>query len=559
MNHLPPFVDIHVHPDLKSFLSSNDEISRNDCWKELNLPRIGQRIDDILKNILESQSSLGQLNLKEGAIAMPGLYAFEKAMVRGTIEILLPLHVNLIGISGLLSFFRCRGIMDHELMRRISWRRTCGFNLFSEAHTHLLMSMPLPPGYKVLKNISDYDHSKLNLILTAEGGHNLFKKKFGCGIRKQVKRNIRALKEGNYRFLFLGPAHIERNSFCTHAYAIKILKHRGFIPRGAGITRLGRFAIRKLLKNPGRILIDIKHMSLGSRKQYYRMLEREYRNRDIPIIASHVGVTGESYERIQVKRCIRRCRVTEVVHMKKLGHVDGTQFNPWSINLYDEEIVRIVESKGLIGLSLDARILGARQKNDEDLTEYYSNREFICPSPERIPVSMIRNPENANKDTEGILAEIALIEKKLNEKEEKFLDLIRRIIRHPGRYKAIEPELNTIMNELEDLEGSRIRLSELMCPIDLDHLCNNIIHILKVGGQDAWKYICIGSDFDGLVEAVKCCRNVTQYNSLSVLLKARLRDLSPRFQSLLPANDINSIVDGFMSHNAYNFLLRNFN
>lgn len=565
MTHLPPFVDIHVHPDLKSFLSSNDEINRNDCWKDLNLPRIGRRIDNALNNILESQSSLDQLDCKKGTIAMPGLYAFEKAMVRGTIEKLLPLHVNLIRISGLLSFFRCRGIMDHELIRRISWCRTFGFNLFSEAYTHLLMSMPLPPGYKVLNSIAEYDPSKLNLVFTAEGGHNLFKKKFGCRIRKQVKRNIRAIKKGNVRFLFIGPAHIERNALCTHAYAIKILKHRGFIPKGSGITRLGRFAIRRLLQTPGRVLIDIKHMSLKSRKQYYRMLEHEYRDKSVPIIASHVGVTGESYERIGVKRCIRRCNRVEVVHKKRPGLIEGTTFNPWSINLYDEEIKKIVESEGLIGLSLDARILGARQyadnvKDEEDkLTEYYSKREFVCPAPERVPLAMTVRHEAVNKNYEAALAKILSIEKTLHEKENKFLDIIRKIIRHPRRYKFMEPELEAIMKELEKLDESRIELARLRSPIDLDHLCNNILHIVKTSGQNAWKHICIGSDFDGLVEAVDCCRNVTEYTNLSDLLKTRLTRLAHDFSSLIPANEIGRIVDDIMSHNAYNFLLRNFN
>jgi microsomal dipeptidase-like Zn-dependent dipeptidase len=570
MNNLPPFVDIHVHPDLKSFLSSNDEISRNDCWKDIDLPPAGWIINYLLDNILESQSSLSQLDSNKGMIAMLGLYAFEKAMVKGDLELLRPLHINLLKISGILEFFRCRKILDHELMRRIARCYTLGFNLFSESLSHLVLSGPHTPGYVLLKKIQDYNPSKLNIILTAEGGHNLIKKKFSCRVRKQVLRNISELKNGKYRFLFIGPAHIERNRLCTHAYAIKILKHRGFIPKGYGITRLGRRVIRELLNEP-RILIDVKHMSLESRKQYYRMLEEEYRNMDIPIIASHVGVTGVSYNHMPIDGCTRRCTLTEVLYHQPPGHISGTKFNPWSINLYDEEIIKIVESKGLIGLSLDARILGARQKQEKDLTEYFSNREFVCPSHDRISLPWIKKPAvsvtEPSERSEGNDARkkpeknevIESIEAELNLFKKQFLDKIRDIIKHPGRHKDVKKELKPFIEQFKTLEEKRNLLASFLHPNDLDHLCNNILHIVKTAGQDAWKHICIGSDFDGLVEAVDCCMNVTWYKEFSDLLKDRLSQLSRDFPSLIPVNEVDRIVDGFVSHNVYDFLVRNFN
>ena len=51
---------------------------------------------------------------------------------------------------------------------------------------------------------------------------------------------------------------------------------------------------------------------------------------------------------------------------------DLTYFNPWSINLYNEEIKEIIASGGLIGLNLDQRIQGA----DKVKGEYFSALEF---------------------------------------------------------------------------------------------------------------------------------------------------------------------------------------
>ena len=50
---------------------------------------------------------------------------------------------------------------------------------------------------------------------------------------------------------------------------------------------------------------------------------------------------------------------TKVSYKKPKGHVEGTLFNPISINLYNEDIKEIIQSNGLMGLILDERILGA--------------------------------------------------------------------------------------------------------------------------------------------------------------------------------------------------------
>lgn len=552
----PTFVDIHVHPDLKSFLSSNDEIDRKDCWQNLRLPPLGQAIDDlILGNILEPQSSLQQLNHSNGTIAMAGLYAFERAMVKGDLFNLILIHVNLVTIAKILDFFGFRDLLDLELMKRVAKLRIRCFNVFSEAHSHLLLSDLIPPGFNLLKKISDYKADKLNIILTVEGGHNLFKKICGCLVKRKVIANIKILKTGRYRFLFLGPAHLARNRLCTHAYGIKFLYHRQFMPVGYGITRLGRKAIKYILTDP-RILIDIKHMSLVSRKQFYAMLKAEYATENIPIIASHVGMTGVSWDKMPIDTCRRHCRWSKVLYHQPAGHITGTKFNPWSINLYDEDILEIINSNGLIGLSLDARILGARQDEPEELIEYFSRKEFICGVQGRPPVTQINYNAHAMRLTQDE-KELRDFEKDLKSRLIKYL---RTIIKKPRRYKESEEIRSKIEEDYTRLLEKRKMLNNqtLLAESDLRYLCNNILHIVKVGGESAWKHICIGSDFDGLVNAIECCRNATEYGDLAQKLKQLLTDLMRSGAISMRIININQKVDDIMAGNARDFLERNF-
>jgi microsomal dipeptidase-like Zn-dependent dipeptidase len=226
-----------------------------------------------------------------------------------------------------------------------------------------------------MNSIGDYKQDKLNIVLTIEGGHNLFDNTSDSSVYGDVIQHLKDLKSSSHTYLFMGLAHLEHNPLCTHAYGIKFIKHDDFKPVGSGISTLGKDVIREALKKPNRILIDIKHMSLEARKQYYYILENEYNSERIPILISHGGVTGVSWDNkpVSCRRKYRDC--IKVTYFKPKG-VMGTKFNPWSINLYDEEIRKIVRSDGLIGLNLDERILGAKRKRRRERVEYFSPGEF---------------------------------------------------------------------------------------------------------------------------------------------------------------------------------------
>ena len=491
-----PFIDLHCHPGLKSFLTANTEPERENCWKNLDARRLFGFVDRfLLGHMLDSASSLSQLVKGKVSVAVVGLYAYERAMIKGRIWKISGFVLNLLSLSGILNRVGIRDI-NYDVMLRISDDNSDYFKLFKEVRKHLLKSETITPGYILPGTFTDIQWDMLNIILAIEGGHNLFNVMPHSASRNgQVMQNFKKLKYGRHRYFFFGPAHLESNPLCTHAYGMKIISDARFLPDGEayGISRLGTAIIKKALKQSHRILIDIKHMSLVSRRQYYKMLEP-----GIPVIMSHGGVTGVSSDSMPVLKCELTGKCVKVEYFKPRGLM-GTSFNPWSINLYDEEIPVIIGSDGIIGMNLDERILGTKQHKSSDLTEYFSRRDFL-----------------------DIWDEVPYNDKIFNGNR---------------------------------TDHRRSRSKWFVYRRDVKHLCNNILHIVKIGGPEAWHHICIGSDFDGMVNAIDPYDNSLKLGKL----RRHLIKYLPLMVNSDPGHDYHlgnvvERVDGIMSGNALRFL-----
>jgi microsomal dipeptidase-like Zn-dependent dipeptidase len=109
---------------------------------------------------------------------------------------------------------------------------------------------------------------------------------------------------------------------------------------GIGLTNLGREVVRELLSksNGRRILIDLKHMSLNTRMDYYRLVEEEYPNESIPLIISHGALIGRTFQN------------------KEIPSPFVDIFNKTELNFYDEEIIKLVQSGGLFAFQMDLNI-----------------------------------------------------------------------------------------------------------------------------------------------------------------------------------------------------------
>jgi microsomal dipeptidase-like Zn-dependent dipeptidase len=199
-------------------------------------------------------------------------------------------------------------------------------------------------------------------------------------------------------------------------------------------TDIGYQVMYKLLDaahnyaNP--IYLDTKHMSIKTRFQYYAYVDsvnKEKRLRGektIPIIASHIGLSGkkrpvavatamnplnDSYEELIFGPTFYQIQLNDndlfwrtYTHLLKTDDRElffgpGSRnnpngfnpfeglvnyntlgwFYPWGINFCDEEIRFIYESDGIIGLTMDSRILGFEMPNYTHFYKKFLRNKFV--------------------------------------------------------------------------------------------------------------------------------------------------------------------------------------
>lgn len=351
-------------------------------------------------------------------------------------------------------------------------------------------------------NIHPPDENIICILFTVEGMHAI-----GCGqfdtndnlkdeelddltnpktiaFLTKLKVRVNELKNlggGDHCPFFVTFSHHFWNQLCGHAMSLAAMMNRIFDQNrgmGTGMTKVGEEIIKQLLsKNNGkRILIDIKHMSVAGRKWYYKFLEDNHKNDPVPVIASHMGVSGTSTMDASINN------PDHFVMDDK--YKESEYFNNWDINLSDEEILIIYRSNGLIGLNLDQRILSGQ----------------------------------------------------------KMIDALNRIsANEPTRSKSL-----------------------VYRSIWAEPVLQNILHIVKVitdageNAERAWQMIGIGSDFDGMINALDAYCHAEDFKVLRTLLIEKMK-LRASFDPLLIGKNIEELVDGVVYKNALRFLEKNFN
>ena len=179
--------------------------------------------------------------------------------------------------------------------------------------------------------------------------------------KEEVLNNICKLKNLKYPPLFITLAHNFNNDLCGHAESLAVLGNllNQSDNLNEGISALGFEVIKNLLDNRNgvSIYIDVKHMSVTSRKMYYAYLERKCQNK-VPVIVSHGAVNGTSF------------------FGKNGSSISLSCFASEDINFYDEEIVLIAQTKGLFGVQFDAKRLAPKQITKKPLFNSSSNEQL---------------------------------------------------------------------------------------------------------------------------------------------------------------------------------------
>jgi microsomal dipeptidase-like Zn-dependent dipeptidase len=192
------------------------------------------------------------------------------------------------------------------------------------------------------------------VVLTIEGANvfNTGLKAMGRETNEQeVLNNIDKVKKWDKRLFFMGLTHHFYNEICGHAKSLTSLsKISADQSEGldTGFTNLGKKVLKKLLdkSNGKRILIDVKHMSVQSRNEYYELLKKDYAKENIPLIVSHGAVNG-----------FRSARERVIDNQNTYG-----KFQEEDINFFDDEIIKVAASGGIFGIQLDERRVGSKSE-----------------------------------------------------------------------------------------------------------------------------------------------------------------------------------------------------
>jgi len=231
--------------------------------------------------------------------------------------------------------------------------------------------------YHLVKNKAELSAIPTKIILSLEGAHGLS----GAAtantpqFQNEVIANLIQVKNWTYPVFMMTLCHFQYNHMAGHSWAIPlpdlskpVLKKVLPLLRATGkesVSPLGKMVIDTALDQTNgrgrRILIDLKHASVQTRKWYYTYLKDKP---DIPVIVSHTGISGITTFKKQLQ--VLNEKANEA-NRKANGNPLYLKFNPWAINLCDEDIKSIHQQGGMIGISLDQRILGSGNKSFKKL------------------------------------------------------------------------------------------------------------------------------------------------------------------------------------------------
>jgi microsomal dipeptidase-like Zn-dependent dipeptidase len=295
-----------------------------------------------------------------------------------------------------------------------------------------------------------------------------------------------------------------------------------FRPTGNRISNDGIDIIRHCYDN--NILIDIKHMSLAARLHLFELRNfGAFNPVNPPLVCTHAGFTGisknEIPDYISDYRRPSGKKYTQLFHGKPVKYGGGFAnpcFNPCSINLYDEDILEIINSGGMIGLSLDKRILGYQNYEENSQDNFPVEDEFVSYREEDLFLPTGPDAEIGNAIADG---------------------------------KCVT---------WQDVKDGGTVLPNVGFQ-HLKHFMAHILHLIVITGasaSQALKQVCIGSDFDGMINPVWCCESMDEIYHFKQDFKDHFKDFAKESGVALPAGfNIDSFCEDLFFRNGRDFLM----
>ncbi len=340
------FSDLHCHPNLKTYGHSFDKKRlkrKQNIWNYEPPNILSQTLNSFLGLTRFSQADFTTLSKGGAKVIFVSLYPFEKGFFinsagKGPISAWLSNLVTGIGYE------RIRNLQVHtdyfkDLEKEYSFVR-------DSPKTQIINKKKYQ--WSLVSNSNELKQSLNNeneiaVLLSIEGAHvfNSGLTEFGRPIsEEEILNNIRTVKAWEYPPFYITFAHNFNNDLCGHAESLEPIKKFVNQSKGMnlGFTSVGINALHELLssKNGRPIYIDLKHMSLTSRIEYFNILRSDYTSKLPPSIVSHGAVNGLSLN-------------------GGLKNGESNLFYPSDINFYDEEIEHIGKYGGLFAIQFDTR------------------------------------------------------------------------------------------------------------------------------------------------------------------------------------------------------------
>ena len=540
--------DLHFHFLYKHYVSKKFSIDQ-----DIETKGFAKILDTVFGGPFDSQCSPKQIKNSPLCGGIAAVLGVEHAYANRI------LHVLGMDLSPTLP-------LDRELFKKIRDGLTTYYDEFKNQVNFCVENGPKMEadyGIHYLKR-SDWSKQSLSEIEDAlskgdkkyfafsiEGGHNLSTAPIHKSIPSQFPEvQLQDIQDHSpLDFISLNICHlseIPEQSLATFAQGVnkqgQIAFHsEDFMPTGTaiGISQLGKKVIRQALMHPTKpILIDIKHMSLYSRFHYYRYREALIRENpkidNLPILCSHAGFTFTSVDsyindkKFKASTDEKGGRLISLIQPenRKIGRTNdrinsGLYCNPWTINLFDEDIIEIMQTRGMIGIIFDQRVLGASNPALDSIRDKYFEKENV---------------------TRG-------------EYERLFRD---------GQLPGAEAI------SLKNIAPSRPERHMML-------FCLHLVYAVQLGyaslnwieGTSPWDCICLGSDFDGLINPINGFESIDKCSNLRdqlrkylpqadkfLLMQEGIKALHYNDDGTVNANALENILDRFLLTNGIKFLAR---
>jgi microsomal dipeptidase-like Zn-dependent dipeptidase len=359
------FIDLHIHTAMKPLGKSFDrnpgvnnpnKNGKNSLWY-YDPPTLIDKAVNILATLTKFRQADFKSLARGGAeIVFVSLCALEKGFVMTKMGTKLPgdAVANLVTGMGKKRIDYVQQMTDYFNDLELE------YNFYKQLDGHKIKIDGKWHQYKIVSHFHEIEEPietgivTIFVVLTIEGTHVF---NTGLGIMgktansEEVLNNIDKVKQWDHRLFYAGMTHHFYNEICGHAQSLSGIV-RKFCDQSEGMnegfTDLGWKVLHKLLDNTKgrRVLIDLKHMSVKSRNQYFQFLETEHPDEIIPLLVSHGAVNGLRAHNEKVEDDL----------------LNYGKFQSNDINFFDDEILRIADSRGLFGIQFDERRLGSESE-----------------------------------------------------------------------------------------------------------------------------------------------------------------------------------------------------